>query len=96
LCAPLIFCISFVIFQDIGIDGPNGWVIDNVSFNNEYYHALLGSNAKPNMTIPQLLTFAPGWSRIVQTNQGTTLPVRHFWTLTAGGKKLIMVRFLFD
>jgi hypothetical protein len=79
------------VIKESGIDGPNGWTVNDVSLHNEYYQALMGgiasSTADPSTVVPQ----SPSWSTFFESNTGTGAPDRNYWTLDVVGKNLIMV-----
>ncbi len=81
--------------QESGIDGPDGWTINNVILQNHYYQALMGginSASEPSSTVGSK---APSLVQKFQNNAGIGTPNRFYYTLGAAGKTLIMVRGVF-
>jgi hypothetical protein len=77
--------------QESGVDGPNGWTFDDVTFQNEYYNALMGA-ASASTPKTQIIPLSPRWKRAFQNNSGTVFADLNTWSLNVGGKPLVMVR----
>ena len=73
-----------ILFQDFQIDGPNGWVLNNDEFSNQYYAELVGGTSK-NDPVEVLVNDAPAWRRVIENG------IR-FWRGFPNGVPIIMVR----
>jgi hypothetical protein len=69
--------------QDFGIDGSNGWVLENAVFDNGYYHELVGGTS-PNDPVETLVNEAPAWRRIIEN-------AIRFWVGFPSGVRVIML-----
>lgn len=66
----------------LGFDGRNGWVADNLRFDNEYHQELIGRGGD--------VSLAPNWlHRLVKNENG--LPDRRQWVGFPGGKQVTMM-----
>ena len=77
--------------ENSGIDGPNGWLLNNDILDNEYYIELVGGNSL-NDPLETLINGAPNWRRDVEDNRD--LPEfrnRHIWTGFPRGQKIVML-----
>ena len=74
-----------------GFDGPNGWLLNNELFDNEYYAELVGGTSI-NDPLDVLINTAPGWQRNLERNGDLPdQPNRFIWTGFPGGTKIIML-----
>jgi Peroxidase len=69
--------------QDFGIDGSNGWVLENAIFDNGYYHELVGGTSV-NDPVEVLVNDAPAWRRIIEN-------AIRFWVGFPSGVRVIML-----
>jgi len=73
-----------------GVDGPNGWLLDNQVLNNAYYKELIGgTSASDSLDIH--IDNAPGWTKGVETGNPNGIPDRNIWVGFPNGKKIIML-----
>ena len=76
--------------ENSGIDGPNGWMINSQTLDNEYYAELVGGTS-PDSPRSELVQGAPGWGRNIERNDGNSFPNKHIWTGFPGGTKIVML-----
>ncbi len=84
----------FSVHKESGIDAPNGWTVDNVHLQNEYYQALMGGIYSPTANPSTVVSNAPGWARFYLNNTGFGTRDRNYVTLTAAGTPVVMVSLL--
>jgi hypothetical protein len=98
----LFICCTTNAIQETGISAPNGFVPNNVQFENNYYKILVGSMAKEDATAQQIVDSSPLWERffldntgLVENDSGTNVPIpsQFYWTLQLPDIRLGMVRF---
>eukprot|EP00543_Licmophora_paradoxa_P004946 CAMPEP_0202441846 /NCGR_PEP_ID=MMETSP1360-20130828/1354_1 /ASSEMBLY_ACC=CAM_ASM_000848 /TAXON_ID=515479 /ORGANISM="Licmophora paradoxa, Strain CCMP2313" /LENGTH=650 /DNA_ID=CAMNT_0049057019 /DNA_START=102 /DNA_END=2054 /DNA_ORIENTATION=- len=77
--------------QNSGVDGPNGWLLNNRVLDNEYYIELVGGESV-NDPIQVLIDTAPNWQRDLENNRDLAgIPNRHVWTGFPDNTKIVML-----
>jgi hypothetical protein len=77
--------------KESGINGPNGWTVNNVALQNNYFKVLMGGVSSSTADASTVVPDALNWTRFYETNTGTGLPDRNYWTLNTSGTSIIMV-----
>jgi hypothetical protein len=77
--------------KESGINGPNGWTVNNYALQNNYYTVLMNGISSSTADASTVVPNALNWTRFYQNNAGTGLPDRNYWTLNTSGRSIIMV-----
>jgi hypothetical protein len=72
--------------ENSGFDGPDGWVVDDLILDNDYYFELVG-NPNPNIPFADQVDVAPPWFRDFEDNSDLEdMPDRHVWAAFPQGR----------
>ena len=66
--------------ENSGVDGKDGWLLNNRVCDNEYYVELVGGNGPNDNNIDRLVNGAPNWVRHRESNSDLAdFDDQHFW-----------------